>query len=140
MKASVEDILAKYWYDTQYNLIDKQNHIAAEESRKNFNKWIEDNTISINSISEMNSKETLETAAENQCEIEGWGKYDSTSELFAIKNSFIAGAKWQQERMYSENEVNEIISETWLSCEDNEGNETFTQSRKRILDTYKKKT
>ena len=41
------------------------------------------------------------------------------------------------ERMYSEEEVNEIIAEVWNSCEDNEG-ETFIEVRKRILEQLKK--
>jgi hypothetical protein len=52
-------------------------------------------------------QETLEEAAERL-----W--LDSTSQLTS-KNSFIQGAKWQQERMYSEEEVEEIIK---LSCEE----------------------
>ena len=44
----------------------------------------------------------------------------------------------QDERMYSEEEVNEIIAEAWNSCEDNEG-ETFTEARKRIIEQFKKK-
>lgn len=40
--------------------------------------------------------------------------------------------------MYSTEEVNEIISEAWLSAEDNEG-ETFTEARTRILNSYNKK-
>jgi hypothetical protein len=40
--------------------------------------------------------------------------------------------------MYSEEEVNEIIAETWLSVEDNEGDETFSQARERILGQFKK--
>ena len=51
-------------------------------------------------------KETLEEAAEKQCEIEGWGLYEGLSEQYAIKNAFIEGAKWQQEQilefLYSE--------------------------------------
>ena len=39
----IEDALAKYWYDTEYNLIDKSDHKKAEESRKKFRKWIDEN-------------------------------------------------------------------------------------------------
>lgn len=53
----------------------------------------------------MKNKETLEEAAEKQCEVEGWGIYEGLSEQSAIKNSFIAGAKWQEERMYSEEDM-----------------------------------
>ena len=52
---------------------------------------------------------------------------------------FEFGAKWQQERSYSPEEVNFIIAEAWNSCEDNEGDETFTQARDRILRQCKPK-
>ena len=45
--------------------------------------------------------ETLEEAAERL-----W--LDSTSQLTS-KNSFIQGGKWMQERMYSEEEVNDLL-------------------------------
>lgn len=79
-------------------------------------------------------QETIEEAAER--------KYPLTNILHlqlntAIRTGFQEGAKWQQEKMYSEEEVNEIIAEAWNSCEDNEG-ETFTQVRQRILEQFKK--
>jgi hypothetical protein len=46
-------------------------------------------------------KETLEEAANN------WIK--NTSEFLSVKNGFIEGAKWQAERMYSEEEVIELL-------------------------------
>ncbi len=45
---------------------------------------------------------------------------------------------WKQEGLFSEKDVNEIIAETWNSCEDNEG-ETYTQVRERIINTHKNK-
>lgn len=45
---------------------------------------------------------------------------------------------WKQEGLFSEEDVNEIIAETWNSCEDNEG-ETYTQARERIINTHKNK-
>lgn len=39
----MEEALAKYWYDTEYNNIDKSNHKKADESRMRFRKWIDDN-------------------------------------------------------------------------------------------------
>jgi hypothetical protein len=45
----------------------------------------------------MSNKETVEGAANN------WVK--STSEFLSVKNGFKAGAKWQAERMYSEEEL-----------------------------------
>jgi hypothetical protein len=47
----------------------------------------------------MKNKETLEQAAE---------RYDGENDASDIK-SFIEGAKWQQERSYSEEEVLELI-------------------------------
>jgi hypothetical protein len=46
-------------------------------------------------------KETIEEAANN------WIK--NTSEFLSVKNGFIEGAKWQAERMYSEEEVLDIL-------------------------------
>ncbi len=46
-------------------------------------------------------KETIEEAANN------WIK--NTSEFVSVKNGFIEGAKWQAERMYSEEEVLDIL-------------------------------
>ena len=54
-------------------------------------------------------QETLEEAAEKQCEVEGWGLYEGLSEQYAIKNAFIEGAKWQCNRIYSEKEVISIL-------------------------------
>ena len=61
----------------------------------------------------MNDKETLEEAAENY----GWRIKRNTfsnavkaNELVeSAKQDFIAGAKWQQERSYSEEEVIRIL-------------------------------
>lgn len=51
----------------------------------------------------MNNKETLEEAAEK------W--YDSTEENkgFPKMKAFIAGAKWQASKMYSEKEVLDLL-------------------------------
>ena len=46
-------------------------------------------------------KETLEEAANN------WIK--NTSEFLSVKNGFIEGAKWQAERMYSEEDLREAF-------------------------------
>lgn len=64
--------------------------------------------------------------------------FDHGEQGSAIRRlAFKHGAEWMQERMYSEEEVREIIAEAWNSCEDNEG-ETFTQTMKRILEQHKK--
>lgn len=39
----LEEILAKYWYDTEYQHIDKTDRKKATESRERFRKWFEDN-------------------------------------------------------------------------------------------------
>jgi hypothetical protein len=50
---------------------------------------------------EEDAKETIEEAANN------WIK--NTSEFLSVKNGFIEGAKWQAERMYSEEEVYKLL-------------------------------
>lgn len=83
-----------------------------------------------------NNKETIEEASKHYAH--NWFEMHETNNYKALKQGFIAGAKWQAERMYSQEEVNEIIAETWLSCEDNEGDETFTNARERIIRQFKK--
>ncbi|CAB4175213.1 hypothetical protein UFOVP1247_93 [uncultured Caudovirales phage] len=51
----------------------------------------------------MTDKETLEEAAEKNCESITYHLRDRE------KAMFIKGAKWQQERMYSEEEVEQLI-------------------------------
>jgi hypothetical protein len=56
----------------------------------------------LNNIKRNNmEKETIEEAANN------WIK--NTSEFLSVKNGFIEGAKWQAERMYSEEEVYKLL-------------------------------
>ena len=116
------------------NLMDRLKDYFNNTSKEQIQKdWEDSNkqTEGINSPtvdefikaqSQFNKQETLEEAA---------------NRLFYIVGN-IPGAKWQSERMYSEQEVNEIIAEVWNTCEDNEDNETFTQVRKRILEQFKK--
>ena len=54
-------------------------------------------------------QETLEELAENQSEIQGWGKYEGASEQYAIKSAFINGYQLAQERMYSEEDLKEAF-------------------------------
>lgn len=61
----------------------------------------------------MENQKTLEEAAEKQTEIEGWGIYEGCSEHHAIKNSFIAGSKWQAERMYSKEDMIDFAFDTY---------------------------
>jgi hypothetical protein len=59
----------------------------------------------------MNKQETLKEASE----LSDVHKMYVGEQKRLIKKGFIAGAKWQQERMYSEEEVREIIK---LSCKE----------------------
>jgi hypothetical protein len=47
-------------------------------------------------------QETLEEVAKNYSK--GWGEYDD-------KKAFIAGAKWQQDKMYSEEDIAKAFDE-----------------------------
>ena len=40
---TIKEILAKYWYDNEYILLDKTNHKICEESRLKFQKWLDNN-------------------------------------------------------------------------------------------------
>ena len=53
-------------------------------------------------------KETLEEVADKESKL---GEYDRSLESIR-KNYFIKGAKWQQERSYSEEELIEAIHES----------------------------
>lgn len=75
---------------------------------------------------------------ENPQNINALLKWEEDKEFQIKQQCFITGAEWQANRMYSEEEVNEIIAEIWLSVEDNEGDETFSQARERILEQFKK--
>jgi len=50
---------------------------------------------------------------------------------------FINGAEWQQERSYSEEEVKDIMAETWIRCVGNDGND-FKETRDKILEQFNK--
>jgi len=66
-------------------------------------------------------------------------KFNQQHEMIvaSLQKGIVYGAEYQAKRMFSNDEVNEIIAESWNSCEDNEG-ETFTEARKRILEKFKK--
>jgi hypothetical protein len=86
-------------------------------------------------------QETLEEVAENYSK--GWGEYDD-------KKAFIAGAKWQQERSYSEEEFlefSEWVSDNdwvylpskgyWVNEEQEESEQKFTT--KEVFEMFKNK-
>ena len=55
-----------------------------------------------------------------------------------VRKSIEKGAKWQQERMYSEEYLKEIIYLTWLKCLDANGGD-FIDNRNEILKKFKNK-
>ena len=85
-------------------------------------------------------QETLEEAAENY----GWRIKRNTfsnavkaNELAeSAKQDFIAGVKWQQERMYSEEEVRRIASKAFLV---KPNNETILEDFDKWFEQFKKK-
>jgi hemerythrin-like domain-containing protein len=84
----------------------------------------------------MDKQKPIEQAAERIALMEI--KLNHIKTLLASCEKALENRDNQAKRMYSEEEVNEIIAETWNSCEDNEG-ETFTEAIKRILEQIKKK-
>ena len=132
IKDGVQAILEEFLEWLILNPSCEEVEIIIEQYTQNYHKDIWYNKYKIIIPKEEPEQETLEEVAErfaNEC-----NSYDA--KLIADGVEF--GAKWQQERSYSEEEVNEIISASWLACEDNEG-ETFTQARARILEQFKKK-
>jgi predicted nucleic acid-binding protein len=64
-------------------------------------------------------KETLEEAAEKFCNIpekQSGDKYKFSAQDRLLYNTFIEGAKWQAERMYSEDEVINIQKKYSQHC------------------------
>ena len=43
LRTVLEEFVAKYWYDNEYQYIDNQNPKEATKSREKFNKWLNDN-------------------------------------------------------------------------------------------------
>lgn len=80
-------------------------------------------------------QKTLEEVAENF-----WLNDDSMTDNDRITyvNGFVQGAKWQSERMYSGEEVENIIAETWIQCVGNDGS-NFKKLRDKILKQFKNK-
>ena len=76
---------------------------------------IEDNHPRTNYGEGYGGKETLEEAAKTFAT-----RFTSRSTLNweSFKLGFIEGAKWQQERMYSEKEVKQILNETLIEYSD----------------------
>ena len=70
----------------------------------------------------MNKQETLEEAAEKEFPLlntkmcNTGAAEEENNQLLGHRKSFIKGAKWQAERMYSEEEVKHIISEALQSA------------------------
>ena len=62
------------------------------------------------------NKETLEEAAENYAEHQLTGMSDKTAKFKCI-NDFISGAKWQAERMYSEEQLREAFIQGVLNVD-----------------------
>lgn len=44
-KVLAEELLAKYWYETEYAYLDKTDAKVCEESRAKFRKWIDENIV-----------------------------------------------------------------------------------------------
>jgi hypothetical protein len=74
--------------------------IASEQFQKDFN-----NEVGNVLVQQLEKQETLEEAAERYIE-----EYDV--EHYISIEDFIMGAKWQQERSYSEEEVKDIVEQT----------------------------
>ena len=82
----------------------KLEEVFNDEKKENIKKFIDE----INNPSQPN--QALEEAAEN--------KYGLSNQYSKNRIGFIEGAKWQQERMYSEEEVMDILLLSYSSISD----------------------
>jgi hypothetical protein len=82
------------------------------------------------------TKETLEEAAENYANKKG---HIPTTELedAIFKQGFLDGAQWQQERMYSEEEVFEIVR--LMDITGGVGDHCGPVTREKWFEQFKKK-
>ena len=72
-------------------------------------------------------QETLEEAAE---------QFTPKSDKWTIKEIFIEGAKWQQERSYSEEDMREAFLDGWV---ERDGKLTFSKAIKKWFEEFKNK-
>jgi hypothetical protein len=78
----------------------KETDELFDEAKSKFGKTLE-------ILSDFSTEETLEEAAKNWGD-KFYGEYDDIREYMA--SAFVKGAKWQAERMYSEEEVIELLT------------------------------
>ena len=79
------------------------------------------------------AQETLEEAARSYVE------NFATSVKSAREIGFIDGAKWQQERMYSEEEVIDLIQSLSMNIEFNSYGSVHVRTARYFLEQYKNK-
>jgi hypothetical protein len=79
------------------------------------------------------AQETLEEAARSYVE------NFATSVKSAREIGFIDGAKWQQERMYSEEEVLDLIQSLSMNIEFNSYGSVHVRTARYFLEQYKNK-
>jgi hypothetical protein len=86
-------------------------------------------------------QETLEEAAENYNDKfqESAGSKPPYIKNQHIMNHFIAGAKWQSERMYSEEEVRKIAEEVRWQVPATGNPREFTKNFDKWFEQFKKK-
>jgi len=83
-------------------------------------------------------QETLEEAAER---LATNGHSRSTSAWYLYKDGIIAGAKWQAEKMYSEEDLREAIdlARVFSKITENDGYDEFEYTPIEIIQQFKKK-
>jgi hypothetical protein len=80
---------------------------------------------------------TVEEAAEKESEVQGWGKYESTSEQYGIKQAFINGAKWQAEQ--DNNKFSEKVETLWVRYRKTTNNEDAWSFKEWLVEQFKNK-
>ena len=93
---------------------DLLHNLSSKELPQEFSKLVDENFDEL--IGEEPKQETLEEVAEKEFPLVDtkWCKTGECEEenlhLLGHRKSFIKGAKWQEERMYSEDDVDELVN------------------------------
>jgi hypothetical protein len=86
-------------------------------------------------------QETLEEAADTYAKKQYGNSCGAREERKISKEDFIAGAKWMQKRMYSEEDLKKAIdlSRVFSKITENDGYDEFNYTPIEIIQQFKKK-
>jgi hypothetical protein len=134
---SKEELL-KFGAEYYKIIIPKKEPKQETENLKNFKKLVSDEVSPAMKDFIKEKQETLEEAAEKFSRQYFSAEEDTSYEEQASLTSFIAGAKWQAERMYSEEEVIGLCMSAYNQAT-KDGSEAWLGTFDRWFEQFKKK-